>query len=325
MRGWWRELAGLVLPVDCGGCGAPRVVLCEGCRREFEECRVRRVRPDPEPRGLPAVYAAAPYRDAVRAVLLAHKERGALVLGGVLGSAVARAVLAALAAEGGGGEADRRGGEGEGPRASGGRPTPVGPLVLVPVPSSRRAVRARGHDPVRGMALVAARELRRVGVAARVAPVLRQRRVVADQAALGARERFANLAGALELRPGGARLPADGRVVLVDDLMTTGASLAEAARALGTRPSSGGAGRGASGGVSGRGGVPGRGSGAARRGPVRGAPGPPEARDGWGGRGVLGLPAGPRDGRPGAPEQGSSGVCAVVVAGPVRAFESNWN
>ena len=32
MRGWWREIAGLVLPVDCAGCGRPRTELCERCR-----------------------------------------------------------------------------------------------------------------------------------------------------------------------------------------------------------------------------------------------------------------------------------------------------
>ncbi|GAA2235133.1 hypothetical protein [Streptomyces nogalater] len=107
------------------------------------------------------------------------------------------------------------------------------PLLLVPVPSARWAVRARGHDPVRRMALAAARELRRTGTPARVAAVLRQRRAVADQAGLDAPRRLANLAGALEVTPGGGRLLGDGRrVVLVDDLMTTGASLAEAARAL---------------------------------------------------------------------------------------------
>jgi hypothetical protein len=56
---------------------------------------------------------------------------------------------------------------------------------------------------------------------------------VADQSGLNSRQRLDNLAGALEVPAGGARLLAGGgRVVLVDDLMTTGASLTEAARAL---------------------------------------------------------------------------------------------
>ncbi|WP_121833391.1 ComF family protein [Streptomyces sp. S1] len=212
MRGWWREIAGLVLPVACGGCGRPRTELCPECARALTGTAPRRVRPEPEPAGLPAVHAAAPYADAVREVLLAHKERGALALAGPLGGTLAGAVEAAAGAVTGSG---------------------AGPLLLVPVPSSRSSVRARGHDPTRRIALAAAGRLRRAGRDVRVVPVLRQRRYVADQAGLGARGRLANLSGALEVVPGGARLLAAGTVVLVDDLMTTGASLAEAARALG--------------------------------------------------------------------------------------------
>ncbi|MEU3408597.1 phosphoribosyltransferase family protein [Streptomyces sp. NPDC006670] len=214
VRGWWQELAGLVLPAACAGCGAARSLLCGACRAALGGAgagpvcpAVGGVRPV-----LPPVYAAARYEGPVRAVVLAHKERGALPLAGPLGAALAAAVAAARAraGEGGGG----------------------GELVLVPVPSARRTVRARGHDPARRIALAASRRLRRAGRPARVAPVLRLRRRVADQAGLGARQRRENLAGALEVRPGGMRMAAGARIVLVDDVVTTGATLEEAARAL---------------------------------------------------------------------------------------------
>ncbi|MEU4732592.1 phosphoribosyltransferase family protein [Streptomyces sp. NPDC023588] len=244
MRGWWRELAGLVLPVDCAGCGALRVLLCAGCRAALSGAGAGQVRPYPCPAGLPVVAAAAVYEGAVRALLLAHKERGALPLAGALGGALAAAVVAggALGARGAPAWPAEPGAPAE-PGVPAGPAVPAGAgsagagsgradVVLVPVPSAPRQVRARGHDPARRIALAAAGRLRRAGVPARVAPVLRLRRAVADQAGLGARQRRENLAGALVVRGDGARLTAGARIVLVDDVITTGATLAEAARAV---------------------------------------------------------------------------------------------
>ncbi|MEJ1195710.1 MULTISPECIES: ComF family protein [unclassified Streptomyces] len=220
LREWWRDLTDLVLPAECGGCGRGRTVLCPRCRTALSGAAPCRVRPVPEPPGLPVVHAAARYADEVRAVLLAHKERGVLALTAPLGVALAGAVRAGLR------EARRGPGDAGAVRAR-------GPVLLVPVPSAPRAVRTRGHDPARRIALAAAGELRRTGTSARVLAVLRQRHAVADQSELGARQRLRNLAGALAVAPGGGRLLCGGGpVVLVDDLMTTGASLTEAARAL---------------------------------------------------------------------------------------------
>ncbi|MEU2874254.1 ComF family protein [Streptomyces olivoreticuli] len=219
MRRWWQEITGLVLPVDCAGCGRWRTVLCEECRAALSGRPPHRVWPDPVPVGLPPVHAAARYGDRVRSVLLAHKERGALALAGPLGAALAGAVRSVTEGAGRGeGEVGRGGG---------------GPLLLVPVPSARHAVAARGHDPGRRIAMAAAGALRRAGLPVRTAAVLRQRRAVADQAGLDARQRLTNVSEALGVVKGAEGLLCrKGPVVLVDDLMTTGASLTEAARAV---------------------------------------------------------------------------------------------
>ncbi|WP_327697102.1 ComF family protein [Streptomyces sp. NBC_00459] len=299
MRGWWQDLGDLVLPAECGGCGRPRTVLCPECRAALNGAVPSRVRPVPEPLGLPVVHAAARYEDEVRAVLLAHKERGALALAGPLGTALAGAVRAGL---------DRapRGGTG---------------VLLVPVPSARRAVRARGHDPARRIALVAAGELRGSGTPARVLAVLRQRRAVADQAGLNSRQRLDNLAGALSVAAGGGRLLAGaGAVVLVDDLMTTGASLAEAARAV--RESVGD-------------GELGEAKGAQRSGEagnVRGARNAVYSEAGREGReqrctGATAVGVERRPGASGRVAQGAFGgmICAAVVAATPDSFEINRN
>ncbi|MEV5510526.1 ComF family protein [Streptomyces orinoci] len=216
MRGWLREITGLVLPAECVGCGAAHSTLCEGCRGELSGRPAWRAWPDPVPEGLPPVFTAAWYAGPVRAALLAHKERGALTLAEPLGGALAGAVRRAGVL-----------GAGRGVRGC------SAPLLLVPVPSARTAVRRRGHDAGRRLARAAAGALCRSGVPARVAPVLAQRRTVADQAGLDARQRRANVAGALAVSRGAGHLWREsGEVVLVDDLMTTGSSLLEAARAV---------------------------------------------------------------------------------------------
>ncbi|MFC9885467.1 ComF family protein [Streptomyces pilosus] len=295
MRDWWQDLTDLVLPAECGGCGRPRAVLCAACRTALSGAAPRRVRPVPEPAGLPPVHAAAPYADAVRAALLAHKERGALALTGPLGEALAGSVRAGLRAT-----RTRRAGHDGG---SGG-----GPVLLVPVPSARRATRARGHDPALRLAYAAAGELRRTGVPVRVLAALRQRRAVADQSGLGARQRLANLAGALTLAPGCGRLLRGGRVVLVDDLMTTGASLAEAARAV-------------------RAARTGPGGGSSISGPAFVYLGETWERRGEQRNGPDRQSAGPRFRRPsgtavaGGAEGKIDGVCAAVVAASPDAFQ----
>ena len=194
-------LLDLVLPRSCSGCGLRGHALCRGCREVLGATPLGQWLPDPCPPGLPAVRALGPYAGVLKALLLAHKERGRLGLTAPLGSALA-AVAAPFAAQ---------------------------PLVLCPVPSSAAAVRHRGFDHTMRLARTASRHLRGSGRPVVARGLLLPSRGVADQAGLSSAERAANLSGAL--RP---RVAAPARVVLVDDLVTTGATLQEAARALST-------------------------------------------------------------------------------------------
>lgn len=201
-------LAGLVLAEGCAGCGASAGLLCEGCAAVLAG-PARVAWPSPAPAGLPPPWAVAGYDGCARAAILAHKEDGRLALARPLGDAVATGVLAAV-----------RGVD------------DAVPLALVPVPSRRGAARARGHDPTLRMTRRAAGVLRGAGVPVRVLPVVRPARRLADQAGLDAAGRAANLSGALAVPPRLAVLLRGQPVVVVDDVVTTGATLAETARAL---------------------------------------------------------------------------------------------
>ncbi len=93
-----------------------------------------------------------------------------------------------------------------------------GSVTLVPIPTSRAAYRRRGYRVVE---LVA----RRAGL--RVSPLLRAARTAADQRGLDRSERRRNVAGSLRARGAEGR-----RVIVIDDVVTTGATLEEAFRAL---------------------------------------------------------------------------------------------
>jgi predicted amidophosphoribosyltransferase len=204
-----RDLLDLVLPESCAGCGLAGGLLCPACRTALAApARVRW--PEPVPAGLPTPWSVAAYDGPVRAAVVAAKEHGRTRLAGPLGQALGRAVAAAAGPAGGS----------------------TAGLVLVPAPSRRSAVRARGHDPTLRIARRAAATARTGGLPVAVAPVLRVASRVRDQAGLDAAARAANLAGSLSVPGRLVPLVSGRRVVLVDDVVTTGATLAEAARAL---------------------------------------------------------------------------------------------
>jgi predicted amidophosphoribosyltransferase len=204
-----RAAADLLAGARCVGCGARGRTLCACCEAALDGPPFR-ADPSPRPAGQPAVWATAAYEGVARAALVAHKEEGVLALTRSLGLALAHSVVACLAAQTRG-LADR--------------------VAIVPAPSRRSATRARGHDPVLRIARVAAGRLRDVGLDVVAVSALRFERSVRDQGSLTRDQRQSNVRGAVRAR----RTRAAGRVrlaVVVDDIVTTGATVGECARAL---------------------------------------------------------------------------------------------
>ena len=154
----------------------------------------------------------------LRSVRCAHVGPG-LALVGPLGDALGAAVTAAV----------RSGPGSTWPTDGRGHPPP---WLIVPVPSTRAAVRARGQDHARRLARRAAAFSRTAGISVQCAPALHLVRRTADQAGLSSVARAANLHGALAVVPSWRALVSGRPLLVVDDVITTGATLAEAARAL---------------------------------------------------------------------------------------------
>jgi predicted amidophosphoribosyltransferase len=104
-------------------------------------------------------------------------------------------------------------------------------LCLVPAPSRPSASRVRGGPHVERLAAAAAKVLSARGFEVAVAPALELASSARDAVGLGPAQRAANLAGRLRFREAG-RPPPGFPVVVLDDVVTTGATAAACVRTL---------------------------------------------------------------------------------------------
>ncbi|WP_240770204.1 phosphoribosyltransferase family protein [Nocardioides sp. GY 10127] len=224
--GWFAEAgADLLRGGRCLGCERPGLVWCRGCDAALlasghgppllPGCRVPATA-----HPVAGLRAGAAYAAPVSALVVGHKERGLAGALPPLATLLAAAVLAVPGVGHAGRPGERR-----------------LPLLLVPVPSRPDAVRARGRDAGRALARAAAALLRAAGTPASVVPLLATRPGLRDQGGLDAAARAVNLAGGLRcpshrLRAAAVRRPRVAGVVVVDDVVTTGATLVEATRVL---------------------------------------------------------------------------------------------
>lgn len=231
MRNVFDAALDLILPSRCAGCGNARTpsaagaaettgtaetigttALCGRCHGELFVPRVVHralAHRDSVGPGGPVMYALGRYRHAARAAVLAYKESGRRELVLPFAQALAAAIR----------------------RLPSARPDADGTWWLVPAPSVRVRARQRGGAHMDRLTRATASVLTANGALAVSAPCLHLDGSAQDSVGLSVQERVANLAGRVSVVP--AQLPPAGTpVVLVDDVITSGATVRACSAAL---------------------------------------------------------------------------------------------
>lgn len=192
------ELTDLAWPRRCAVCAIAGSSLCDECFADIV------VTPKRTHIGGLAVWSCTPFEGSIRELITAHKDRGRSDVTWLLRRLMRYAIAQALADSSDQSSAS----------------------VVVPIPSSTSSRRERGRSPLTELTpAISDGHVRRV-------QALQHTRAVADQSRLSKQARERNLAGAFGVRPSMLSRVRGCTVLLVDDVVTSGATLNAAAAAL---------------------------------------------------------------------------------------------
>ena len=193
----FRELSELIFPDRCISCGALGISICSQCRTGWNlHSYLSYVGKNPQ--GLLTVTSSIIYSPVAQKVILAAKESHIKRADDLVSEAIAHSVRKVLHSH----------------RVD----------AFIPIPSRNSAVRLRGREFVEEMVQQSSHEFRIPSK-----PILLHRKRVRDQSSLDQNDRWNNLEGAFVVEE---KEFLGKRVLLIDDLVTTGATLSEAHRAL---------------------------------------------------------------------------------------------
>ena len=195
-----KSLKELVFSKACISCSVPQFWLCPSCLAGWNT-NLKKSSIDGKP-----IYFKSDYTSKTASVILAAKEGNDLNAIALLASAISQSIVFSTL--------DLR---------------VNGIITLITIPSSTSAIRRRGRDHINILAQHVLKNLEEKSITAYYAPILFQKKSIKDQSALSSRQRMENTKGNFVVKS--CEIP-QGAIYLIDDLITTGASMLEGVRAL---------------------------------------------------------------------------------------------
>jgi predicted amidophosphoribosyltransferase len=195
-----KSLKELLFPISCISCAAPDYWLCSLCQKEWKVSTKKSYI------GRSPLYYKTGYSNKTAAVILSAKENNHLAAVKLLAESISQSILYAIE------DLEIK-----------------GDISLVTIPSSPSAIRRRGRNHIQVLAVEVQKYLGAKAVTSNILTILTQRKNTKDQSGLNSRQRIENT---YEMFRATSCENSQGAIFLIDDLVTTGASIMEGIRAL---------------------------------------------------------------------------------------------